>query len=306
MAIRKSKNYNLTLQDNDEFVDIETTAGNFEKLDDIVKEIDSKLAKNQEEVENLKTNGYSHPEYTSRASGLYKITVDELGHVSSAIKATKSDITALGIPGVNTVYSHPTYLARSTGLYKIAVDGTGHVSTVSAVSKSDITALGVPGENTTYSNATTSKAGLMSAADKIRVNKIDTLEEDVDSLKSGGSAGEVLFEGKMGQSDWPETCGDPTTNTIKNISKYKIVLATIDDTDVIGTITKVSNDYSIVASTELIIGSASSEDVAHLFSAMVIADANGKVKTAFSKRRETKSSSISTKPVDLTKIVGII
>ena len=43
-------------------------------------------------------NKYTHPSYTARASGLYKVTVDSTGHVSAATAVTKSDITALGIP----------------------------------------------------------------------------------------------------------------------------------------------------------------------------------------------------------------
>ena len=49
-------------------------------------------------------NAYSHPTYTSRAAGLYKITVDGTGHVSAATAVGKADITALGIPGQDTTY----------------------------------------------------------------------------------------------------------------------------------------------------------------------------------------------------------
>ena len=140
-------------------------------------------------------NKYTHPSYTNRTSGLYKITVDATGHVSAATAVTKSDITALGIPGQDTnttyanattstdglmsaedkvklngiaaganKYTHPSYTAKSSGLYKITVDALGHVSAVASVTKSDITALGIPGSdtNTTYSafkGATASAAG---------------------------------------------------------------------------------------------------------------------------------------------------
>ena len=192
-------------------------------------------------------NRYTHPSYTARSSGLYKITVDSTGHVSTTSAVRKEDITALGIPGQDTntwtafkgasstvagtsgyvpgpsagntnryfrsdgtwavppnttysvattstaglmsasdktkldgiatganKYTHPSYTARSSGLYKVTVDSTGHVSNVSAVTKSDITALGIPGQdtNTTYGNATTSTAGLMSAADKKKLDGI--------------------------------------------------------------------------------------------------------------------------------------
>ena len=49
-------------------------------------------------------NKYIHPEHTARASGLYKITVDSLGHVIAVSAVQKSDITRLGIPGSDTTY----------------------------------------------------------------------------------------------------------------------------------------------------------------------------------------------------------
>ena len=126
-------------------------------------------------------NNYTHPSYTARASGLYKVTVDGTGHVSAAAAVDKSDITALGIPESDTTYSaattsaeglmsaadktkldgvtagankytHPSYTARASRLYKVTVDSTGHVSAAAAVDKSDITALGVPAQDTTYTH----------------------------------------------------------------------------------------------------------------------------------------------------------
>ena len=138
-------------------------------------------------------NNYAHPTFTARDAGLYKITVNNQGHVTAATAVVKGDITALGIPSTNTTYNnattstdglmssedktkldgiatgankytHPSYTARTSGLYKITVDATGHVSAVTAVTKADITALGIPGSdtNTTYSafkGATASVAG---------------------------------------------------------------------------------------------------------------------------------------------------
>ena len=66
---------------------------------------------------------YVHPTYTAKSSGLYKITVDTLGHVSAATAVTKADITGLGIPGAdndtkNTAGSYDTsakiYLVGTT------------------------------------------------------------------------------------------------------------------------------------------------------------------------------------------------
>ena len=103
-------------------------------------------------------NKYTHPRYTARASGLYKVTVDSTGHVSAAAAVDKSDITALGVPAQDTTYTHPSYTARASRLYKVTVDSTGHVSAATAVTKSDITALGIPiGEDheITFSNIAT-------------------------------------------------------------------------------------------------------------------------------------------------------
>lgn len=44
-------------------------------------------------------NNYSHPTYTAAAEGLYKVAVDNLGHVSHTTAVTKDDITKLGISG---------------------------------------------------------------------------------------------------------------------------------------------------------------------------------------------------------------
>ncbi len=129
-----------------------------------------------------------HPSFSTRSSGLYKITVNNQGHVTDVV--TKEDITALGIPGqdTNTVYTHPGFTARSSGLYKITVNNQGHVTGVTAVTKEDITALGIPAQdtNTTYTAATTQKDGLMSKTDKQKVDDSLRLKEyvDVSSLES--------------------------------------------------------------------------------------------------------------------------
>lgn len=49
-------------------------------------------------------NKYTHPLHTARTRGLYKITVDSLGHVTAVSAVQKSDITDLGIPSSDTTY----------------------------------------------------------------------------------------------------------------------------------------------------------------------------------------------------------
>lgn len=53
-------------------------------------------------------NNYTHPRYTARVNGLYKVTVDAMGHVSGVAGVTKADITNLGIPGQDTTYGLAT------------------------------------------------------------------------------------------------------------------------------------------------------------------------------------------------------
>lgn len=71
---------------------------------------------------------YTHPNYTAKSSGFYKVTVDSTGHVSGTVAVTKGDITALGIPSTNTTYSTGT--ASTSGITKLytgtgtATDGT--------------------------------------------------------------------------------------------------------------------------------------------------------------------------------------
>lgn len=89
------------------------------------------------------------------ANGLYKITTNAHGHVTTATAVQKSDITALGIPAQDTVYTHPT----SSGNKHIPSGGSaGQFLKWSA----DGTAVWAADNNTTYSDfkgATSSAAG---------------------------------------------------------------------------------------------------------------------------------------------------
>ncbi len=105
-------------------------------------------------------------------------TVDLSGYVQkvSGKDLSTNDYTTdeknklAGIAANANNYTHPAYAAKSSGLYKITVDATGHVSGGTAVTKDDITALGIPSADTTYSVATSSADGLMSAADKSKLD----------------------------------------------------------------------------------------------------------------------------------------
>lgn len=75
-------------------------------------------------------------------------------------------------------FTHTTGLEKESGLYKVTVDERGHVTAAEAVTKEDITALEIPGQDTTYSDVVASGAsGLMSGADKAKLDGIDTAED---------------------------------------------------------------------------------------------------------------------------------
>jgi len=69
----------------------------------------------------------SHPTYTSKSSGLYKITVDGTGHVSAATAVAKADITALGIPGSDT---NTTYTLGTSGNNVTLTPSSGSVQSI--------------------------------------------------------------------------------------------------------------------------------------------------------------------------------
>ena len=62
------------------------------------------------------------------------------------------------------------YSNRLVETFHRMFDEEGHVTATTPVTKDDITKLGIPAQDTTYDEATTAKAGLMSAADKTKLD----------------------------------------------------------------------------------------------------------------------------------------
>ena len=116
-------------------------------------------------------SNYTHPTYTAKTNGLYKITVDGKGHVSSTTNVSKSDITALGIPSQDTTYSDMTGANAET-------DGTHGLVPAPKIGKQYYYLRGdgtwsLP-TDTKYSLVTTTTNGLMSASDKTKLDGIAT------------------------------------------------------------------------------------------------------------------------------------
>ena len=158
---------------------------------------------------------YTHPSYTTRTKGLYKVAVDATGHVNDVTAVSKADITALGIPASDTTYSNfvksgsgtkaglvPAPPATAGTTKYLREDGTWQTptnTTYSDMKGATSTAVGThglvpapaagaqakylrgdgtwqtpPDTNTTYNDATQSTHGLMTAADKTKLDGIAT------------------------------------------------------------------------------------------------------------------------------------
>ena len=64
-------------------------------------------------------NKYTHPSYTAKSAGFYKVTVDATGHVSATTAVAKADIEGL-LTGAITTHTHSYIpLAGNTGAYSI-------------------------------------------------------------------------------------------------------------------------------------------------------------------------------------------
>lgn len=112
---------------------------------------------------------------TELAKKVGKVTVAGSGNAVTTASISGDTLTLTKGATYNN-YVHPAGSApsKASGLYKFSTDSTSHVASVTAVAKSDITALGIPGQDTTYGNATQSTSGLMSAADKTKLDGIST------------------------------------------------------------------------------------------------------------------------------------
>lgn len=66
-------------------------------------------------IDGTETTVYTHPSHTSKTSGLYKITVDTLGHVSATASVAKGDIPALDYVPNTTVGMNEAINLLTTG-----------------------------------------------------------------------------------------------------------------------------------------------------------------------------------------------
>lgn len=93
---------------------ISGTSGSTYNLNNITK-VEASSTNGKIKINGTDTTVYTHPSHTAKTSGLYKITVDSLGHVSAATAVAKADITALGIPGQDTWVAMTAATASAAG-----------------------------------------------------------------------------------------------------------------------------------------------------------------------------------------------
>ena len=110
-------------------------------------------------------SGYVHPIHDSHTSGLYKITVDELGHVSDATAVTKTDITDLGIPGsdTNTTYTLSGAYGSGSNTWVTKLTPSSGSPTTSTVPTASTTAYGITKLSSATNSTSTSLAATASA-----------------------------------------------------------------------------------------------------------------------------------------------
>lgn len=136
-----------------------------------------------------------------------------------------------GIANNANNYTHPvgTAVSKASGFYKFSTDATSHISAVTPVSKSDITALGIPAQDTTYEVATSSKNGLLSSADKAKLDGIAANANNYvhpsgsgnNHIPAGGSSGQYLVWSAAGTAVWgnapSSTVSQATADTLGGI-----------------------------------------------------------------------------------------
>lgn len=218
MATRQSNNYGFTLQDNDEFVDIETTAANFEIVDTELKKVSEKAVINASDISSLEAAAAK----LEKDIAALKASQESGGTVSAE---TAAKITALESQ-LTTVNANITNLkTRVSTLEGKMTTAEGDIDTLESdmdAAESDIDNL--------ESKMTSAEGDIdaletdMDSAEK----DIDNLEAEVESMKSQQSLGdwETLWSHDDGSRGKVMTSSE-TVYLSKKISELKFGLELI-------------------------------------------------------------------------------
>lgn len=161
---------------------------------------------------------YTHPTYTSKASGLYKITVDSLGHVSGTAAVTKSDIPALDYVSSTTTRNPNVVLAGP------ASGTTAAAPTFRALVAADLPASGAtagsygPSANATPGYGATFNVPYITIDAKGRVTAISTKTVKIPASDNTNTTYTLSGAYGSGSNTWVTTLtpssGSATTSTV--------------------------------------------------------------------------------------------
>ena len=170
---------------------------------------------------------YTHPSYTAKSSGLYKVAVDATGHVSETSAVTKSDITALGIPAQDTTYTLPNATSSTLGGVKVGSNISVSSGTISLTKDNVTSALGYTpptsaGGITLSSNVTVTKstqsalsASMTGGADQSTIKA--TIPNTVAGIAAGTYTIQNLLQNLVNKSHTHTNSSFSTTSTADSI-----------------------------------------------------------------------------------------
>ena len=183
---------------------------------------------------------YTHPGYTAKSSGLYKITVDGTGHVSATTAVTKSDITALGIPGQDTNTTYSTGTSSTPGLAKLYT-GTGSATDGTMTQNAITTALNgkSPTSHTHNYAGSSSSGGAANSANKLATAR--TVSGGTDITLSFNYDGSGNSSANIGFYSSSASVGDKNNYPFHRFAKLDTIAASYSDKS---TTFFISQDYS--------------------------------------------------------------
>lgn len=183
---------------------------------------------------------YTHPGYTAKSSGLYKITVDGTGHVSATTAVTKSDITALGIPGQDTNTTYSTGTSSTPGLAKLytstgsATDGTMTQNAITSALNGKS-----PTSHTHNYAGSSSSGGAANSANKLATAR--TVSGGTDITLSFNYDGSGNSSANIGFYSSSASVGDKNNYPFHRFAKLDTIAASYSDKS---TTFFISQDYS--------------------------------------------------------------
>ena len=183
---------------------------------------------------------YTHPGYTAKSSGLYKITVDGTGHVSATTAVTKSDITALGIPGQDTNTTYSTGTSSTPGLAKLYT-GTGSATDGTMTQNAITTALNgkSPTSHTHNYAGSSSSGGAANSANKLATAR--TVSGGTDITLSFNYDGSGNSSANIGFYSSSASVSDKNNYPFHRFAKLDTIAASYSDKS---TTFFISQDYS--------------------------------------------------------------